>query len=75
MKDLTVVERAAVIRASRLVRDQMRIDLGHLHVQAKLGDKVAASASVTLQAEIDILSAAIRVLWCQQPGATGPPPE
>lgn len=71
--DLSVAERAAVLRALRIQRDLMRLDLSPLKLQASLGSEAANAASVVLDAEIMILDAAIRKLWSQQPGAGDPP--
>lgn len=73
MSDLTVVERAGVLRALRIQRDLMRLDLAPLKLQQSLGSAAAGAAATVLDAEITILDAAIRKLWSQQPGAGDPP--
>lgn len=72
--ELTVVERAAVLRACREKRMALREAIETLKSRATAGDKTADSAVITLQAELSILEAGVQVLW-RQSGATGPPPE
>lgn len=69
--ELTVVERAGVLRACREKRESLRSSKEHLKNLAKLGDKHADSAVVVLDAELSILEAAIRTLW-KQSGADPP---
>lgn len=72
--ELTVVERAAVLRACREKRQALRDGIESLKSRASAGDKTADSAVITLQAEMSILEAGIAVLW-RQSGHAGPPPE
>lgn len=69
--DFTVVERAAVLRCCREKRDELNTAIERLKRAAMQGDKVSDTAARTLEAELTVLRAAIRVLW-QQSGV--PPP-
>lgn len=71
--ELTVVERASVLRACREKREDLRLSREHLKNQHKLGDRHADSAARVIDAELSILEAAIRVLWKQS--GCDPPPE
>lgn len=71
--ELTVVERASVLRACREKRDNLKQSRDYLKAQHKLGDRAADAAVVVLDAELSILEAAIRVLWKQS--GCDPPPE
>lgn len=72
LPELTVVERASVLRACREKRDNLRTSREYLKNQHKLGDRHADAAVVVLDAELSILEAAIRVLW-RQSGCDPPP--
>jgi putative heme iron utilization protein len=63
--ELTTVERASVLRACREKRDSLRQACDHLKTQARLGDRTADAAATVVDAELSILTAAIRVLWKQ----------
>jgi hypothetical protein len=71
--ELTIVERAAVLRACREKRDDLRMSRDHLKTQSRLGDKHSDAAARVLDAELSILEAAIRTLWKQS--GCDPPPE
>lgn len=72
--ELTVVERAAVLRCCRETRDNLKTTVEHLRNQHKLGDRHADAASRVIDAELSILEAAIRKMW-RQSGADSPPGE
>lgn len=63
--DLTLVERATVIRHLRDTRDALQIELDRLKREALQGSKTADTAARTLDAELSILRAGIRTLWLQ----------
>lgn len=71
--ELTVVERAAVLRACREKRENLRQALQPLILNASKGDKVADAASRVVDAELSVLEAAIRNLWRQS--GLDPPPD
>lgn len=71
--DLTLVERATVIRTCRDQRQALQIELDRLQREALQGSKTADAAARTLDAELSILKAAIRALWLQS--GKDPPPE
>lgn len=72
--ELTTVERAAVIRACRDKREELRLARDRLARQAAAGDRTSDAAARVLDAELTILEAAIRTLW-RQSGCDPPPGE
>lgn len=72
--ELTVAERAAVLRACREKRENLQHSLRTLTINAERGDTVARTAATVVGAELEILEAAIRTLW-KQSGCDPPPGE
>lgn len=63
MRDLTLVEKAVILRITRRARTELLSEHERMKELATRGDKIADAAARTLDAEITILDAAIKKIW------------
>jgi hypothetical protein len=65
VNELTLAERAAVLRCVRLCRERITHEMNTLEQHALKGDIAARAEFIGVQAELQTLNEAIRKLWLE----------
>lgn len=65
--ELTVAERAAVLRVLRAHINQLHNERDFYARQASLGSEVGRVTHTVVESEVAVLDSAVKKLWCERP--------